>query len=833
MIVRKLNIFVSILLLSVASVTTASAQKTVVAGKVVDAVSGENIPFAQVGFTGTTTGTTTDTLGRFYLKSDKRQDSIYISVLGYTDATLSVKSLREFSEIELWPRDYELGAVEITPGENPAYKILRAIIKNKPRNDPDHIQAYEYEVYHKMQFDLNHFGEKIKNNFLLKRFDYIWDNTDTTEDGVPYLPIILTESVEEHYFKKNPSAKKEILKGQRTVNFFKAPRITKFASDMYINPNIYQNYVLILGKSFPSPINDRYKRNYNFILADSMYHIKGFPCYKIDFAPKLKSDVAFRGNMYIHDSSYAVVQVDLEFSVEANINFVRNYWIRQNYSLIDSVQWFLTQSRVIGDFTVVENADELTGFYGRKSSEYGNIKINQSREEGFFKGVNPAIELENAYDRSEDFWIQQRGDSLSLEEQKLINTSNRLNSDPRWIWMVNALRMIGTNWLTWGKFDIGHVLTFYSYNKVEGSRVKLGFRTNETFHEHWKFQAYLAYGIRDQRFKYLGELMYYFNKKQGKHNMIGGRYLKDLANMHRGNNVIPIDHVFTSLFNINRELRRTFVEDRSGFVERQWFSGFSTRATFFHSGMSSFGSYDFEYRTTTDDIYTTSKYTTSGLKANIRFAWGEKRLAATFDKADKSLFKKGYPVISLEFIMGIKDLLGSDFTYQDIKMKVDHILRLNKAGFLKILVEGGYIWGQLPFPLLYIPYGNQIVVNDDIAFNLMNSLEFVTDKYVMVQLEHHFDGLIFNRIPGISKLKLRSFLLGKMYYGSLRPENMGNPFVFPEELSGMRQTPYFEAGFGIENIIKAARVDFLWRINYRDKPNVYNFIVKPSISFRF
>ena len=811
---------------------TSFAQKTQIEGILIDAVSGLGIPFGQVVFSGTATGTTTDTLGAFRLTSNKRQDSILISVLGYNDTTIKVRS-KQFVEIELWPRNYELGTVEIRPGENPAFKILRRIVKNKPYNDPDKIQAYEYEVYNKMQFDLNHFGEKIKNNIVLRRFDYIWENTDTTEDGVPYLPIILTESMEDHFHKRNPSVKKEIIKGRRTVNFFKAPRITQFTSDMYINPNIYENYMLILGKSFTSPINDRYKRTYKFTLADSMYNIDGFSCYKIDFVPKLKADLAFHGEMYIHDSSYAVVQVDLEFSIEANINFVRNYWIRQNYSLIDSTQWFLTQSRVIGDFTVVENAKELTGFYGRKFSEYRNIKINQPREDEFYKGVNPVIEMENAYDHDEEYWVQQRGDTLSEEEQRLVKTANRLNSDPKWVWMVNAFKMLATNWLTWGKFDLGHIFTFYSYNEVEGSRVKLGFRTNHTFNSHWRFQAYLAYGTRDEKFKYLGELMYYFNQKQGKHNMIGARYQSDVVNIHRGNDVIPIDHVLTSLFNINQELRRTFIDDRRGFFERQWFTGFSSRATFFHTRMSPFGSYQFEYQNSSAEVQKIPHYTVSGFKANFRFAWGKKDLAATFDKADKSLFSKSYPVISLEFIMGIKDLLGADFTYQDLKIKVDYILRLNKAGFLKMLIEGGYISGQLPYPLLYIPYGNQIVLNDDIAYNLMNSLEFVTDKYVAVQLEHHFDGLLFNRIPGIRKLKLRSFVLGKMYYGGLSDENNGDPYLLPTGLTAMGNVPYFEVGFGIENILKAARVDFLWRINYFDKPNVISFIAKPSISFRF
>ena len=116
-------------------------------------------------------------------------------------------------------------------------------------------------------------------------------------------------------------------------------------------------------------------------------------------------------------------------------------------------------------------------------------------------------------------------------------------------------------------------------------------------------------------------------------------------------------------------------------------------------------------------------------------------------------------------------MAGGDFEFQRIQGMLEHHLRLNKWGYLSILVEGGVIYGELPYPLLYVPNGNPLVLNDDRAFNLMNYLEFVSDKYVSVQLEQHFDGLLFNKIPGVRKLKLRSFLLGKLYYGTLRPEN--------------------------------------------------------------
>ncbi len=809
------------------------SQKTKIFGTVVDAINGEKVPFANVVFTGSTVGTLTDSLGEFELETARNFDSLTVSLLGYKTQTVFVtRDVTEEIEIQLYPDNITLSEVVVLPGENPAFEILRRVIANKPKNDPNNAEAYQYEVYHKVQFDLNHFTEKIKRNFFVRPFDYIWENTDTTEDGITYLPIILTESNEDHYFRKNPPGRKEFIKGRRTIKFFEAPKIMVFVNDMYISPNIYENFVVILDRSFPSPINDHYKRNYNFYLSDSIYAVNGYPCHYIEFRPKGKSDVAFTGEMYIDTNSYAVVQVDLAFSIEANINFVRNYWIRQNYTWIDSSQWFLTRSQVIGDFTVVENAKEMTGFFGRKTSVYRDIVLNQPKENSFYSPLDPVVAADSAYLRNEKFWEEVRGDSLSEQEQSLIKMAHRLNTDRKWIWMVNSIKMVATSWLPWGKVDLGNIFTFYSYNKVEGSRIKFGFRTNQNFYKHWRLRGYVAYGTRDNRFKFYEEANFLFGlKTPGKKNVIGASYRSDVDQQGRSDNMIPVDHVLTSFIRISGKERRTFVDYWDAYFERQWFTGFATRATFYQQQISPFGNYSFLKRNSELDTLTVPNYKTAGVRVNLRFAWGEKDLPAIFGKADKGLFFIKYPVISLEFLMSVAGLLNSDFTYQAIKLKLEHQLRLTKWGYLTMIIAGGVTLGKLPYPLLNVPFGNTLVLNDNQAFNLMNHLEFVSDKYVSLQLEQHFEGLLFNKIPGVRKAKLREFILGKMYYGTLTDDNNQSTYLFPEGTSKMK-LPYFEAGFGIENILKIARVDFVWRINYREKDALV-FIPKASFYFRF
>lgn len=830
----QIGVSIVFLLSVLFSSTTVSAQKvTKIFGNVTDASTKQPIPFANVVFTRTSIGTLTDTTGSFVLETKRKVDSLSVSLIGYRTQTITVnRGVTEEIEILLSPNSYELDMVEVRPGENPAFKILRKVIANKPENTPESLDAYKYEAYHRVQFDLNNFTEKIKKNLFLRPFDYMWENTDTTEDGINYLPMLLTESSEEHYFRKKPRVKKEVVKGRRTFKFFQAPKIMEFVQDMYIDPNIYDNYVVILDRSFPSPINDYYKRNYNFVLDSGIHVIDNHPSHHIYFKPKGKSDVAFTGDMYIDTASYAVVQVDLEFSVEANINFVRNYWIQQQYSFVDSTQWFLTKSRVIGDFTVIENAKDMTGFFGKKTTEIREIKINQPEKPSFYSTIDPIIIEDSAYVRDDAFWTQARRDTFTTEQQNLVKMIDRMNNDPKWKLLIGGLKLLADGWIPFRQIDIGNVFTFYSWNPIEESRVKLGFRTNNKFSDQVKLAGYLAYGIGDNRFKGGGEASFIFPGKLTRRWMLGISYRNDLFQQGRSPHLVPLDHVITSFGPISGKQKRTMLENYTAYIERQWFTGLSSRLSLFQDNFSPLNA---PFRKTTENTLDTTnveRVSTAGFKLNLNFGWGENNLPATFEQLNAPFFFRKYPLVSFEVAVGIKDFLNSQFNYQHYKLKLEYQLRANKAGYLNILAEGGIINGNLPYQLLHVPNGNPLLFNDDRGFNLMNYMEFVSDRYVSLQLEHHFNGLLFNLIPGVRKAKLRSLLIAKLYYGTLTNANQNGNYLLANEMEVL-QYPYLEVGFGIENILKISRIDFTWRLTQRDNSNTLGFIVKPSFYFRF
>lgn len=825
--------FISLLFLSLfLLVEGAFAQKTLVFGRITEAESGSPIAFANIAFKGTTIGTSSDELGNYLLETSENHNRLTFSAIGYHDTTVTIQlHQRQELKIQLRSTDYTLGEVIIKAGENPAFAILRKVVENKAVNDPGRYDAYEYRSYNKAQFDLNNFSDRIKKNPLFRPFPFIWQYQDSMPNGVRYLPFLFKENVRDHYYRKQPAAYKEYVIADQKSQFFRGPKIEKFIEELYLNPDIYSNFVVILNKSFPSPVHDNFSRFYKYILNDTIKEVDGLKCHHIRFYPKGGNDVAFAGEMYIHDSTFAIKRIDLNFSIEANINFVRSFWIRMEFDRPDQRNWFISNITVLADFTVVENAPELTGFFGRRFSEYKNIVINSPRPDSIYAPIDQVIQLPGFEAKGEEFWLAERSDSLSREEQNIFHLVDTIEDNWKFKVFKNAFTTVGTGWAPFHGFDIGNIFSFYSYNNIEGSRFKFGFRTPKDSPFALQPRGYVAYGTHDEEWKHLAELNWKFTRRDGKHNLIGASWQRDADQLGRSYYAIPLDHVLTYFLQVAPFDTRTFTDNRSVYMERQWFHGFVTRLAVFQNTTEPFGDYSF-YAVSDNGLNTVSRFEMNGLRLSARFAFGEKNINAKFYDSESKFFMLKYPAISAEYTYSEKDLLDSPFNYQRLSIRADHQQKMNRWGYLSYLVEAGKVWGAVPYPYLAIPFGNQAILTDRASFNMMNYLEFASDEYVAVHLEHHFEGLFFNLLPFNKYLKLREFLLFKMYAGRLSDQNNQQQWLFPERLSAIDE-PYMEAGFGIENILKLGRVDFTWRLNYLDKPDVYRFLPKPSFQFRF
>ncbi len=274
------------------------AQQTKVRGKIIDKETKEILPFVNVSFIGTTIGTITDFNGEYFLETRENVDTLVASFIGYKPIKVIVK-MQTFQNInfELESDNIKLDEVVVVAGENPAHAVLSEIIDKREINDPKRLTNYKYEVYNKLEIDVNNIDEKYKNNKILKKIDFIFDFMDTCAiTGKPYLPIFITETLSDYYYQKKPKKKKEVIKASRIAGSPDNNSISQFTGGLYRDVNIYKNYINVFGKEFVSPIAKFGRAYYKYYLVDSAF-LDDQWCYQMTFKPRRRQEPTFTGEM--------------------------------------------------------------------------------------------------------------------------------------------------------------------------------------------------------------------------------------------------------------------------------------------------------------------------------------------------------------------------------------------------------------------------------------------------------------------------------------------------------------------------------------------------------
>lgn len=805
-----------------------NSQITKVSGKIVDAITREPLPFVNIVLKGTKAGTTSDVEGYYSVSTTEKCDSILISYIGYSRITRAIKpGISQEINIGL-KQGLELAAVEIKPGENPAHRILRKIIANKDRNDREKLEAYEYEVYNKVEFDLNNLSEDFQNKKLLKPFSFIFDNIDSSNvKEKPYLPVFMTESLSDFYYRKNPKTRNETVKASKVAGVENAS-VSQFMGDMYQNVNIYDNTILVLGKNFISPISNNALLFYKFYLIDSML-IDGHKCYQLQFKPKRKQELTFTGNLWAADTSFAIKRLEMSIADDANINFINTANVVQEYTEVDSV-WMMRKERLVIDFNPfpIENKKKSTmGIYGRKTASYNNFKINQPKNDRFYSLTENLKVADDAFNKSENYWEQHRHDTLGKNEKQIYHMVDTLQTLPAYRTWIDVIQLFATGYKVKGNFEYGPYYNIFSFNKIEGNRFRIGGRTSNKFSKWYELSGYVAYGTWDKKFKYSLGIRSFIDKKP--RTMLGLYYKNDNEILGQSQNGFTTDNILASIFRITPLRNLTNIRQVNAYIERQWFSGFSTNLSFYNRKMIPLADFHYEYQKTSEIIAFKENITTSEFRLMARIAYDEKFVEGTYERMSLGTH---YPIIQAQYTLGIKDLFKSDYNYHKLVVNLDDRIRINPIGYFDYVIEYGKVWKPIPYPLLQLHGGNETYMYDPYAFNGMNYYEFVSDEYASLSIQHHFEGFFLNRIPLLRKLKWREVAGGKALIGRVNNKNR-SILIFPNHLYELDRGPYFETNAGVENIFKVFRVDGVWRLAYLDNPRVTPFSIRFSLQFTF
>lgn len=803
---------------------TGKAQQTIVYGKVTDKNTGEPLPFVNVYFKNSKVGTTTDMEGNYYLETYYATDSLVASFIGYRPQAKKVKKdVRQNINFELQPGDIVMEEFVVKYKGNPAEELLDRIIQNKAVNNREKYDYYQYDVYNKVEFDLNNISEEFKNRKVFKPIRFIFENIDTTASK-PYLPIFITEALSKYYYRRIPvKTQREFIKATR-VSGVKNESINQFLGDMYQNVNIYENYLNVFGKNFVSPIADGALNFYKYYLVDSAW-VDGLWCYKLEFKRRHRMDPIFEGEMWVHDTTYAIKSIKAYMNKDANINFINEFQVEQEYEFVDKKYWMLKKDKLLVDFQLA-NTEKIMGLYGRKTTSYKNINVNTPISEAIFEGVNDIIIDPMADERDEKYWAENRHDSLSAQEAEIYHMIDTLKEIPAVKSVIEVISMILTGYKEWGYFEIGQYFTFLSMNRVEGLRAKFGGRTSNQFSKWAELSGYGAYGFQDKEWKYMAGGRIRITKEPRR--IVSLYYKHDIEQLGQSPNAFQVDNVLASFLRRSPNIKLTMVDELKASVENEWLQGFSSTFFFKRRTLSPRGILVYERIGQDYQVHQVPSVTTSDISLYLRFAYKEKYVSGEFTRI--SLGSK-YPVLEAQVTRGIKDLLGSQYNYWRFDVGIRDSWRIGILGTTDWRIGAGKILGKLPYPLLELHQGNETYFYDPMAFNLMNYFEFSSDQWVQLMLTHHFEGYFFNRIPLFRRLKWREVATFKSVIGT-REEYHAEEMLIPATMFSLEE-PYMEASVGIENIFKLFRIDALWRLSHLNNPNIARFNIRTTFEIKF
>jgi len=810
--------------------------KTVIRGAVTDAKTGEPIFFASVSLKGTTVGTNTDIQGKFYIETGVQISTIVISFIGYqTESRNIIQGKEQILDIRLSLSVISLDEVRIVPQRrnyknkgNPAVELIDKVIAKKAENRKEAFDFLQYNQYEKIQFALSNIKEKFTQGNLAGKFSFVFENLDTTKRiGNTILPLYIKESLSDHYYRKNPESTQEIIRAEKTINldeYIDNKGVTAHLNYLYQNINIYDNEIMFLTNKFLSPIAGTSPLFYRYYILDTL-SVDNIECIKLFFEPRNKSDFLFHGSLYITmDSTYAIRKIDMGINKNINIDWVQDISITQDFDKFGQDAWFLSKEEISIDFGILKNS---MGLYGQRSISYKDYTINKPIDDKIFEGPVKTVNLDPS-ENDPGYWDSNRFAPLSKSEEGIYATIDSIRKMPEFRRRMNIVMLLTTEFLDLGKIEIGPVSNFYSFNSVEGSRFRFGGRTTTDFSRKVTFNGYAAYGLDDKITKYNAGVTYSLTPRtiyQFPVKSLKLSYQYDTKVLGQELQFAQADNIFLSFkrglddkFLLNRTLKAEFLNEFDNHFSFLLGYSFTRQAT---AGNLHFNTD--EYLSLTDDV---SYINTPEINLNLRLARNE-----TFyqGKLYRYPFPNKNPVIQLKFTGGSK-ALNNDFDYLRMQFNISRRYYISILGYTDVLLEAGKLLGKVPYPLLFIHTANQTYSYQKDAYNLMNFLEFVSDQYVSLFVDHSFNGFILNKIPLVKKLKFRELITCKVLYGSLsnsnNPDSRGDLFKFPTDASGipltyfLQKKPYIEGSVGLSNVLRIFRIDLIKRFSYLDNPNV-------------
>ena len=834
------------------------AARAQLSGVVTDAATGDTLLYPSASYKGHHIAVSGNAQGRY---SIERHEGwvLTFSAVGYQSRNITITGKTpQTLNIKLKPDTKTLAEVVVrqkrgrySRKDNPAVELMKRVVAAKKKTDLANHAYYQYNKYQKITLAVNDIQPSdIDSGFFAKK-QWLIDQIETS----PYnhkliLPVSVDETVTQHIYRKDPKSEKDIVMGQQStgVNQLLATGdiLNTALKDVFTDIDLYDDQIRLLQFPFTSPIGKNAVAFYRYYIADTVYVDRDL-CYHLEFLPNNQQDFGFRGDLYVlADSTLHVKRCELTIPKRSDVNFVENLRVTQEYAKLPNGEWVLSVDDMIVEMKVASFLSKVLVTRTTRLSDYAFDPLPKQ----LFKGKAASRREANANMRDEAFWNQYRTVELTKSETGMNAFIHRIEQLKGFKYVIFGVKALVENFVETGdlnhpsKLDVGPVNTMVTSNFIDGLRFRVSGQTTANLNKHWFFSGYYAHGVNSHKNYYKGEVTYSFNKKDYLPREFPKRTLTFTSTydvmapsdkfMHTDK-----DNVFTAfkwakvdkmMFYNRQQLQFDFEEEwglKTTFELKTEEDEAASRLFFqtLDSHVDMVSDINGLSEKMAGKYLHNGKMRTTELTLQFQLASGRTYINTKQRRIPMNL---DAPVFTLRHTMGVKGLLGGDYTYNLTEGGIYKRFWMNSWGKIDTYIKAGAQWNKVPYPLLIMPAANLSYIVQNETFNLINNMEFLNDRYASLDVSWDLNGKIFNRIPLLKKLKWREYIGVKTLWGTLTDKNnptleknAGDPvlMVFPNGSYVMdSKRPYVELVAGVHNIFKIVHVEFVHRCNYTYLP---------------
>lgn len=852
---NRLYILLSLLLLGIA------ARGQQLRGTITDADTGDTIAFASAVYKGHRIAAVSDAYGRYQIARHEGW-SLTFSAVGYKSRSVTVTAKTQPRlDIKLKPDRQMLAEVTVkskssrySRKNNPAVELMRRVIAAKRLTDLAQNAYYQYNKYEKITLSLNDLKPEQMGQAPFKQNPWLVEHVEVSPaTGKLILPVSIDETVAQKIYRREPHAEKTIITGQTSKGlndlFQTGDIINAVLKDVFTNVDLYQDQIRLLQYPFVSPISERGIGFYRYYIEDTLA-VGRDSCIHLHFLPNNQNDMGFRGDLYVlRDSTLHVRRCEMTIPHQSTVNFVNNVKIVQEYERLADGQWVLTHDDMTTELVLLNSLNSFNVSRTTRLSDYAFTPIPKR----LFKGMADEVTEPDAEMRDDSFWAQHRQVELTKSEGSMEQFIRRVENVKGMNYFVFALKTLVENSVETGTpnyVDLCPINTILSHNYVDGWRSRLSAKTTANLSPHWFLSGYIGRGWGSHKNYYNAEVTYSLNAKKYLPHEFPRRTVtlqstRDVCapgdrfmDTDKDNFLVALKWAETNKMQHYNRQQLTFE------YETDW--GMKATVSGKAEGNESCGHMTFrtldqpmptEYRKAGNG----DRMRTTELTTRLRYAPGETYVN---NKLRRRVINLDAPVFSIAHTVGFSGLLGGEYSYQYTEVGLHKRFWLsNSWGKLDFHLKGGIQWSQVPYPLLIHPAANTSYIIQPETFNLINTMEFLNDRYCSLMAFWDLNGKVLNRIPLIQRLHWRERIGIRMLWGGLSdknnptlPENAGNPrlMYFPDGVNLMEpHRPYAELVLGLHNVFRFFRIEYVRRLSYNELPTSPKWGFRYTMSFSF